>query len=138
MKTKVGIIFGGCSSEYDVSLVSVTSVIKNINKEKYDVVLIGITKQGDFYLYQGDIEKIEKNEWKDDKSCKKITISTNRSDIIVDERLDVYDLGSADGMLMSDIKITGTVPDMNIYSGIEKLEDYKKRIYSFIWEIIDK
>lgn len=48
MKTKVGIIFGGCSSEYDVSLVSVTSVIKNINKEKYDVVLIGITKQGDF------------------------------------------------------------------------------------------
>ena len=33
MKTKVGIIFGGCSSEYDVSLVSVTSVIKNINKE---------------------------------------------------------------------------------------------------------
>lgn len=33
--------------------------IKNINKEKYDVVLIGITKQGDFYLYQGDIEKIE-------------------------------------------------------------------------------
>ena len=56
MKTKVGIIFGGCSSEYDVSLVSVTSVIKNINKEKYDVVLIGITKQGDFYLYQGDIE----------------------------------------------------------------------------------
>ena len=61
MKTKVGIIFGGCSSEYDVSLVSVTSVIKNINKEKYDVVLIGITKQGDFYLYQGDIEKIEKN-----------------------------------------------------------------------------
>ena len=80
MKTKVGIIFGGCSSEYDVSLVSVTSVIKNINKEKYDVVLIGITKQGDFYLYQGDIEKIEKNEWKDDKSCKKITISTNRSD----------------------------------------------------------
>ena len=63
MKTKVGIIFGGCSSEYDVSLVSVTSVIKNINKEKYDVVLIGITKQGDFYLYQGDIEKIEKNEF---------------------------------------------------------------------------
>ena len=65
-------------------------------------------------------------------------ISTNRNDIIVDERLDVYDLGSADGMLMSDIKITGTVPDMNIYSGIEKLEDYKKRIYSFICEIIDK
>ena len=65
-------------------------------------------------------------------------ISTNRDDIIVDGRLDIYDLGSADGMLMSDIKITGTVPGMNIYNGIEKLEDYKKRIYSFIGEIIDK
>lgn len=65
-------------------------------------------------------------------------ISTGREDIIIDERLNVYDLGSADGMLMSDIKITGTVPDMGIYTGVEKLEDYKKRIYSFIKEIIDK
>lgn len=65
-------------------------------------------------------------------------ISTGRDDIIVDERLNVYDLGSADGMLMSDIKITGTVPDMSIYTGVENLEDYKKRIYSFINELIDK
>ena len=36
-------------------------------------------------------------------------ISTDRTDIIIDERLDVYDLGSADGMLMSDVKMTGTV-----------------------------
>ena len=32
MKKTVAILFGGCSSEYDVSLVSVTSVIKNIKK----------------------------------------------------------------------------------------------------------
>lgn len=65
-------------------------------------------------------------------------ISANSDDIIIDERLDVYDLGSADGMLMSDIKITGTVPDMSIYDGVEKLEDYKARIYSFINELVDK
>ena len=65
-------------------------------------------------------------------------ISTNRNDIIIDERLDVYDLGSADGMLTSNIKKTGTVPDMSIYTGVEKLEDYKNRIYNFINEIIDK
>ncbi len=65
-------------------------------------------------------------------------ISANRDDIIIDERLDVYDLGSADGMLMSDIKITGTVPDMRIYDGVENLEDYKTRIYSFINELVDK
>ena len=65
-------------------------------------------------------------------------ISTGENNIIIDDRLNVYDLGSADGMLMSDIKITGTVPDMNIYDGVEKLENYKKRIYSFISEIIEK
>lgn len=65
-------------------------------------------------------------------------LSTGEDNIIIDERLNVYDLGSADGMLMSDIKITGTVPDMSIYSGVEKLKDYKKRIYSFINEIIEK
>ncbi len=65
-------------------------------------------------------------------------ICTDRNDILVAERLNVYDLGSADGLLMSEIKITGTVPDMNIYSGVESLENYKKRIYSFINELIDK
>ena len=59
-------------------------------------------------------------------------------DIIVDNRLDVYDLGSADGMLMKDIKITGTVPDMSVYDGVEKLEDYKKRIKSFLDEMIER
>ncbi|MGN0993237.1 MAG: histidine phosphatase family protein [Bacilli bacterium] len=65
-------------------------------------------------------------------------ISTGIDDIIIDDRLNVYDLGTADGMLMSDIEITGTVPDMSVYDGVEKLEDYKKRIYSFINEITEK
>lgn len=80
MKKKVAIMFGGCSSEYNVSLVSATSVIKNINKEKYEVLMIGITKEGDFYLYNGDVEKIESDKWFNNDTCKKITISTNRSD----------------------------------------------------------
>lgn len=41
-------------------------------------------------------------------------------------------------MLMSEIKITGTVPDMSLYDGVEQLENYKKRIYSFINEITEK
>ena len=34
---KLGVIFGGKSSEHDVSIVSGTSVIRNLNKEKYNV-----------------------------------------------------------------------------------------------------
>ena len=37
-KIKVGIIFGGQSTEHDVSVVSGSSVIKNLNKEKYEII----------------------------------------------------------------------------------------------------
>jgi D-alanine-D-alanine ligase len=45
-KLKVGILFGGRSAEHEVSLVSATSVINALDKSKYDVVPIGITKEG--------------------------------------------------------------------------------------------
>lgn len=79
-KIKVAIIFGGCSSEYRVSLVSASSVIRNINKEKYEIIMIGITKVGDFYLYNGDIDSIEKDNWFNESKVEKITFSSNKSD----------------------------------------------------------
>lgn len=88
-KIKVAIIFGGCSSEYEVSLQSATSIIKNINKDKYNLVLVGITRSGDFYLYNGDVDKIEKDEWASSSDCIKVSISVNRSDkglITLDEK----------------------------------------------------
>jgi D-alanine-D-alanine ligase len=45
-KLRVGILFGGRSSEHEVSLLSAASVLKAIDKTKYDVVPIGITKDG--------------------------------------------------------------------------------------------
>ena len=45
-KLRVGILFGGRSGEHEVSLLSAASVLKAINPRKYDVVAIGITKQG--------------------------------------------------------------------------------------------
>src|SRR5258708_22790371 len=45
-KTRVGILFGGRSGEHEVSLLSAASVLNAIDKEKYEVVPIGITKQG--------------------------------------------------------------------------------------------
>ncbi len=45
-KLRVGVIFGGRSGEHEVSLVSATSVIQALDKEKYEVVPIGITKEG--------------------------------------------------------------------------------------------
>src|ERR1700753_4261325 len=43
---RVGILFGGKSGEHEVSLRSANSILKAIDRKKYDVVEIGITKQG--------------------------------------------------------------------------------------------
>ncbi|MFB4165733.1 D-alanine--D-alanine ligase [Alteribacillus sp. JSM 102045] len=50
MKQKVGLLFGGNSSEHQVSLQSVKSVYEAIDKDKYDVFLIAIEKEGNWFL----------------------------------------------------------------------------------------
>ncbi len=67
-KKKIAILFGGCSSEYGISLKSSYSVLKYIDKEKYEAIPIGITENGDWYRYCGDIEKIINDSWQDEKS----------------------------------------------------------------------
>ena len=68
MKT-VAVIFGGRSSEYDVSLSSASGVLANINTEKYNVIRVGITRDGAFYLFEDDNALIAKNEWMNGKVC---------------------------------------------------------------------
>lgn len=79
-KKKIGIVFGGNSPEYGVSLESSYSVITNINKEKYDVILIGITEKGDWFKFEGNPEDIKNNTWRENGICTKVIISTNTSD----------------------------------------------------------
>ena len=54
-KKKIAIIFGGASPEHSVSLESAYSIIKNMDEDKYEKILIGITKEGDCYKYYGNI-----------------------------------------------------------------------------------
>lgn len=58
-KLKIGVIFGGMSTEHDVSKVSGTSVIKNLDKEKYEIFPIYISREGKWFLYDNDVKKIE-------------------------------------------------------------------------------
>jgi D-alanine-D-alanine ligase len=61
-KLRVGILFGGRSGEHEVSLLSAASVLKSIDREKFDVVPIGITKEGR-WLAAGDAHNLlEGNE----------------------------------------------------------------------------
>jgi len=44
------VIFGGRSPEHDISRLSVTSVLNNLDNTKYNIDVIGITKKGEWYL----------------------------------------------------------------------------------------
>lgn len=57
-KKKVGVIFGGISTEHDVSVVSATSVIEQLDKQKYDIQPIYIAKNGSWYYYTKDVNSI--------------------------------------------------------------------------------
>jgi D-alanine-D-alanine ligase len=62
-KKRIGIIFGGRSSEHEVSRASAESVIRNIDRSKYDVVMLGITKDGRWLSYDGPVDRIGSGEW---------------------------------------------------------------------------
>lgn len=62
-KIKLGIIFGGKSGEHEVSLMSAASVIEAIDKVKYEVICIGITKEGEWLRYEGNAKDIENGRW---------------------------------------------------------------------------
>ena len=57
------VIFGGQSSEHEVSCMSAANVIDRINKEKYDLLLIGITLDG-YWINTESVEEIRSGEWR--------------------------------------------------------------------------
>ena len=78
-KKKVAVIFGGFSPEYEVSLNSAYSIISAINEEKYDVMMIGITRKGKWFRYSGTVEDIPNDNWhKDEQLLTKALISPDR------------------------------------------------------------
>ena len=81
MGKKVAVIFGGQSSEHEVSCVSACTVIKNMNPE-YDQVLIGITKEGQWLLVDS-ITSIEKGTWINSKRKAVFSPDATRKEILV-------------------------------------------------------
>jgi D-alanine-D-alanine ligase len=74
-KTKVAVIFGGVSSEHDISLISAYNVINSIPKDKYEIICIGITKKGRWLYFPGDYSEIPTGEWEKNSDCTSAVIS---------------------------------------------------------------
>ncbi|RIW37257.1 histidine phosphatase family protein [Bacillus salacetis] len=54
---------------------------------------------------------------------------------IIEKRLDVFDLGEADGLRKEEAKLKGMLPDASIYHGVERSEEFIARIYDFLTEL---
>jgi D-alanine-D-alanine ligase len=74
-KIRVAVLFGGASSEHDISLKSATHIIENIPADKYEVVCVGITKKGRWLYYPGDVSAIASGAWEKDPDCTSAILS---------------------------------------------------------------
>lgn len=81
MKTNIGVFFGGRSTEHEISVISASQAMAAIDREKYDVTPIYISKQGKWYTGS---ELMELKNYKDPKSlvakCKEVYMQPTYGD----------------------------------------------------------
>jgi D-alanine-D-alanine ligase len=73
-KQVVAIIFGGVSTEHDVSVVSARSVARSLDFDRFDPVFVAIDKNGSWYLGPGAFDLLEKKE---DRNVDRVILSTD-------------------------------------------------------------
>lgn len=88
-KKNLAIIFGGRSSEHEVSCISVRAIAEAVDLEKYNVYLIGITEEGTWLLSK-DIEAIKDGSWKNSQISAIISPDTKGELIISDVNNGTY------------------------------------------------
>lgn len=119
-KQNVAIVFGGASSEYEVSLLSASSVLKNIDCEKYNIYKIGITKDGKMFYYTGSVDRIAENNWSDN-DCVPCVISPDRSHhgmIILSDKTEIIRLDVVFPVLHGKNGEDGTIQGLLSMAGI--------------------
>lgn len=78
-KKKIAVLFGGCSSEHEVSCVSAFSVIQNLPRDRYGIERIGIAKDGRWFRYTGPDGLIPTGEWERSNDKERAFLSPDRS-----------------------------------------------------------
>ena len=120
-KINVCVLFGGISSEHEVSLRSAESVLEHIDAEKYNVFPIGITKTGAWFLFGGDdYSQLPSDQWLENTNNRKVAISPVRGqgllifedDRVRCERIDVvfpvlHGENGEDGAMQGLLQIAG-------------------------------
>ena len=124
MKKSLCVIFGGQSPEHDISCKSAVSILNNLDKEKYDIHTIGITKTGEWYLYTGEISGIISGEWKKDKeNLKKAILTPSSQDkgifVFDDDKYTIIHIDVIFPVLHGEYGEDGTIQGLFELSGIK-------------------
>lgn len=78
-KKKTAVLFGGCSSEYEVSLKSAYSVISHMDRTQYEIFMIGLQRESGRWLwYQGDPDRIVQDAWDQERDCTPVFLPTDK------------------------------------------------------------
>lgn len=117
-KKTIAVLFGGSSSEHEVSCVSATTVIGHINKEHYNVVLIGISRTGKWLLVP-NVEAIIDGSWRSGKTVAVISPDREQKSVlildgskVITQHLDVvfpvlHGLNGEDGTVQGLLELSG-------------------------------
>ena len=90
-KTRVLLLFGGQSAEHEVSVVSARSVYQAIDADKYEVILAGISRTGQWFLEDGETSLLEQSVVSDDNGSP-VQLGAGQRDLVA---LDGNPVGSA-------------------------------------------
>jgi len=81
-KKSIAVIFGGQSSEHDISCISVQTVARAINQDQYDITYIGITKEGHWLLVPS-LSSIEDGSWRSSKTSAILSPDATKKEIVM-------------------------------------------------------
>ena len=127
MKKNLAVIFGGRSSEHEVSCVSVVTIAKAVDLEKYNMFLIGITKDGEWKLVE-DIAGIEDGSWKESPVSAIISPDTKGGLIISqDDMMKVQPIDVIFPVLHGMYGEDGTIQNLD---GIRKMDGWVEKLPS--------
>ena len=79
-KIRIALLFGGVSSEHEISCLSCSTVMKNLNPQRYEIIPVGITKDGRWFHTPSDPQQVADGSWEKNPSNRKCVFSADRAD----------------------------------------------------------
>ena len=74
------VLFGGCSTEYEVSLQSAHGVLSQLDRSRFTPLTVGITREGRWLRYGGSLSGLETGDWASRPDCVPCALSLDRGD----------------------------------------------------------